>query len=50
MDTLVGWLSVDNTLSGADLSVSSVDSDAVDDVSGLCLVAESSGSFWVCWL
>jgi len=42
-DTLVGGLTADDTLSDGLLSASSSDSDSVDDVTLLGLIAESSG-------
>ena len=43
VDTLVDGLSVDNTLGNGSLSATSSDSDSVDDISLLGLVAELSG-------
>lgn len=43
VDTLVDWLSVDNTLGDWSLSASTSDSDSVDDIALLALVSELSG-------
>lgn len=50
VDTLVGWLTVGGTLWNRSLSVTSSDSDSVDDKALLSLVAQLSGLLWSGWL
>jgi hypothetical protein len=45
-DTLGNWLTIDNTLGDWLLSSSSSDSNSIENISLLSLVAEFSGFFW----
>lgn len=49
VDTLVDWLTVNNTLANWSLSTSSSDSNSVDNVSLLGLVSELSGLIDSAW-
>lgn len=48
-NTLVGWLTVSSTLWNRSLSVTTSDSDTVDDEALLGLVTESSSLVWTRW-
>lgn len=49
VNTLVGWLTVSSTLGHRSLSVTTSDSDTVDDETLLGLVTQSSGLVWSGW-
>lgn len=50
VDTLVGWLTVSSTLWNRSLSVTSSDSDSVNDKTLLSLVTQLSSLLWSRWL
>ncbi len=49
VDTLVGWLTVSSTLWNRSLSVTTSNSDTVDDETLLGLVTHSSSLVWSRW-